>query len=70
MVYIESFVFGDFQDVVRKIFAFLETVRQEDVCILSASGTVSSLTLCQPDVSNGFSRHEVPLLKKLISYMY
>jgi len=55
--------------VVRKLFAFLEKVPQEDVCILSACGTVSSLTLCQPDVSNGFSRHEVSLLKQLISYI-
>ncbi|RHN60572.1 putative PPC domain-containing protein [Medicago truncatula] len=46
------------EDVVRKLFAFMEKVPQENVCILSACGTVSSLTLCEPDVSNGFSRHE------------
>jgi len=55
-------VFGDFQDVVGKIFAFYQKGPSSAVCILSATGTISSVTLRQPGVSDGFLRHEVQLI--------
>jgi hypothetical protein len=64
-------VFGDFQDVVGKIFAFYQKGPSSAVCILSANGTISSVTLRQPGVSDGFLTYEVQLYKQLISsYKY
>ena len=63
--------FGDFQDVVGKIFAFYQKGPSSAVCILSATGTISSVTLRQPGVSDGFLTYEVQLYKQLISsYKY
>ncbi|RHN60579.1 putative PPC domain-containing protein [Medicago truncatula] len=46
------------EDVVGKIFAFYQNGPSSAVCILSASGTVSTVTLRQPGVSDGFLTYE------------
>lgn len=61
MVWIQSFVFGDFQNVVEKISAFFKNGPRQAVCILAATGAVSNVTLYQPGVSDDFLRYEVKL---------
>jgi len=52
---------GDFQNVVEKLYAFFKNGPRQAVCILSAIGAVSNVTLYQPGVSDGFLKYEVKL---------
>ncbi|KEH29901.1 AT-hook DNA-binding family protein, putative [Medicago truncatula] len=46
------------EDVVGKIFAFYQKGPSSAVCILSATGTISSVTIRQPSASDGFLTYE------------
>lgn len=57
------------QDITAKIMSFLQQVSRA-ICILSATGVISTVTLRQPSTSGGTVTYEVSALYVLSNMFY